>query len=108
MMPAPASVTMPAPAPVAMPAAPPIMGSVTQVKANAVTFMDREHAVVSQHHTATSAVKEIGQTQYAAGESYEVEAAAQHFNIDQQQTVMGATQTQTVEIPTVQEVVMVQ
>merc|ERR1712151_1484595 len=117
---APATVMMsapvPAPVPVSVtpgpviPAPPATMqaGPAYQVKGVGMTQKLYEQATMSVHNTTTMQTKVVAPPQMVAGQSYEVEGATQTLNFDQEQMVAGQTHTNTVEIPTVQEIVQYQ
>merc|ERR1719238_723658 len=104
MMPAPEPVMMPAPAPVPAPAPAmaPVAGPTHQVKGTGITQKNYEGATFTIHNTSTAQTKVQAPPQYVTGQAYEVEAATQTVNFDQQQMVPGQTQQNVVEIPTVQ------
>merc|ERR1719293_52050 len=102
VMPAP----MPGPAmPAPAPAMAPVAGPTHQVKGTGVTHKNYEGATFTIHNTSTAQTRVQAPPQYVTGQAYEVEAATQTVNFDQQQMVAGQTLQNVVEIPTVQEVV---
>merc|ERR1711874_38441 len=93
-------------APAYGPPHPPVDGGVVQqVKVPGVHHKNYEQAAFTMHHPTNIQERAQGAPQYVHGQPSEVDAAAQHVSIDQEQLIAGPVQQRVVEIPTVHEVV---
>merc|ERR1719183_3010763 len=107
-MPAAPEVSTAAPVLAPAPAVAPVAGPTHQVKGVGMTQKNYEGATFTIHNTSTAQTRVQAPPQYVTGQAYEVEAATQTVNFDQEQMVAGQTHQNVVEIPTVQEVIEVQ
>merc|ERR550534_3441932 len=79
-----------------------VMGSTHQQRVPFSVARDDTRKNVTQHQPVMSATKEIGQAVYVTGATVEEDAAPQITEVRQEQLMLGETQQQIVEIPTVQ------